>query len=210
MATIDNQIICMEYLRDNLGWTDYQCAALVGCMIAESNINPSAINKGEKNGTLKSSGANNEGKPYGDKHCPWSYGAGIIQWTYTNRKENALMLGLGIQKDKAVTIIKGSGIEALPLDHQLKMVCAEITKGNYKDNFKIVIEKCENLKEAVAAVYCRYLGGYSSKTTIPTDSDISRLDKNYNIANQNSVSGFYIRLKYATQVLENYHHSIDI
>ena len=58
---------------------------------------------------------------------------------------------------------------------------------------------------------CRFLGGFSSKTTIPTDADIKRLDKGYNTANmKSSGSMFGIRLNYANQVLDNYHHSIDI
>ena len=210
MTLQERQLTAMEYLRDNIGWDDYQCAALVACMTAESLVNPYAINKGEKNGTLKSSGACNKNTAYGTKTSPWAYGAGIIQWTFTDRKESALMLGLGIQKDKAIAMIKSSGIESLPLETQLKMVIAEITKGTYKNNFAVVMKKCETLKDAVAAVYCRYLGGYSTKTTVPTNSDIKRLDKAYDAANSKAISGFGTRLKYANQVLDLYHQSIDI
>ena len=210
MASIQNQLICLEYLRDNLLWCDYMCAALVGCMIAESNINPSAYNKGEKNGTLKSSSACNKNTSYGTKTSPWAYGAGIIQWTFTDRKEKALMIGLGMNQLQAQQLIKGAGIESLSLEQQLKMVVAEIKNGLYKNNFGVVMPKCNTLKEAVAAVYCRFLGGFSSKTTVPTDADIKRLDKAYDSANSKSISGFNTRLKYATTVLENYHHSIDI
>lgn len=210
MANLNNQLICVEYLRDKLGWDDYICAALVGCMIAESNINPSAINKGEKNGTLVSSSACNKNTAYGTKTSPWAYGAGIIQWTFTDRKEKALMVGLGYSKEQAQQLIKGDGIESLNLETQLQMVVGEISKGLYKDNFGVVIRKCENLKDAVATVYCRFLGGFSSKTTIPTDADIKRLDKAYDSANSKVISGFTTRLKYANTVLDNYHHSIDI
>ena len=210
MNTITNQLICVEYLRDHLEWDDYMCAALVGCIIAESSITPSAINKGEKNGTLLSSSACNKNTEYGTKNSPWSYGAGIVQWTFCDRKEKALMVGLGFTKQQAIDLIKSKGIESLDLETQLKMVCAEITKGMYKNNFAEAIKKCKNLKEAVATVYCRYLGGFSSKTTPANDSDIKRLDKAYDVANSKAISGFFTRLKYANQVLDNYHHSIDI
>ena len=210
MATLQNQLICVEYLRDHLHWCDYMCAALVGCMIAESNIIPSAYNKGEKNGTLKSSSACNKGTAYGTKTSPWAYGAGIIQWTFTDRKEKALMIGLGYTQQQAQKLIKGTGIESLTLEQQLQMVVAEISKGMYKSNFRVVMPKCETLKDAVAAAYCRFLGGFSSKTTVPTDADIKRLDKSYDAANSKAISGFKTRLKYAEQVLENYQHSIDI
>ena len=210
MSNINNQLICVEYLRDNLKWDDYMCAALVGCMIAESNINPSAINKGEKNGTLVSSSACNKNTGYGTKTSPWAYGAGIIQWTFTDRKEKALMIGLGYSQQQAQQLIQGKGIESLNLETQLRMVVGEISKGLYKDNFGVVIRKCENIKDAVASVYCRFLGGFSSKTTIPTDADIKRLDKSYDSANSKVISGFNTRLKYANMVLDNYHHSIDI
>lgn len=208
---ITNQLFCVEYLRDNLGWEDYKCAALVGCMMAESGVNPQAVNKGEKNGTLKASSACNKGTTYGTKTSPWAYGAGIIQWTFTDRKEKAIMGGLGYTQTQAKQLIQGGGIESLTLEQQMKMVVYEISKGLYKNNFTMVMTKCETLKDAVASVYCRFLGGFSSKTTIPTDADIKRLDKGYNTANmKSSGSMFGIRLNYANQVLDNYHHSIDI
>jgi len=210
MASIDTQLTCMEYLRDNLHWDDYMCAALVGCMIAESNINPKAINKGEKYGTLTTSTACNKGTEYGTKTSSWSYGAGIVQWTFCDRKESALILGLNINKNQAKSIIINDGIESLSLDQQLQMVVGEISKGAYKNNFGIAIKKCNDLREAVGTVYCRYLGGYSSKNTPATEADIKRIDKHYNDANQKNISGFNIRLKYANQVLNCYHKSIDI
>ena len=210
MATLQNQLICVEYLRDNLKWDDYMCAALVGCMIAESNIIPSAVNKGEKNGTLKSSNACNKDTAYGTKTSPWSYGAGIIQWTFCDRKEKALMAGLNMSIEQARKLIQSTGIESLSLEQQLQMVVGEISKGMYKSNFGVVMPKCNSLKEAVAAAYCRFLGGFSSKTNVPTDADIKRLDKSYNITNSKDISGFNTRLKYAEMVLDNYHKSIDI
>jgi len=207
MASLDNQLTCMEYFRDNLGWDDYMCAALVGCIIGESNISPGAINKDEKNGTA-SSLACNQNTPYGTKTSPWSYGAGLIKWTFTDRKEKAIMLGLGYNKDKTIETIKHSGIESLSLEQQLKMIVAEISRGDYKDNFSEAIIKCKTLKDAVATVYCRYLNGYNSENSIPTDEEIKRLDNNYEI--DNNKSEFYKSLKYAEQALQNYHHSIDI
>lgn len=210
MSNFSNQYIVMPWLRDNLSLDDYMCAAITGCMIAESGINPQAYNKGEKNGTLKSSGACNKGTAYGTKTCPWSYGAGIVQWTYTDRKEKALIGGLGMTRESAISLIKTKGIESLSLEDQLKMVAYEISKGMFKNNFNVVLRKCETLKDAVAATYCRYLGGFSSKTNVPTDADIKRLDKGYNRANMNSNSGFALRYKYAVQALENYHKTIDL
>ena len=195
MANLKDQLICVEYLRDNLNWCDYMCAALVGCMIAESNITPNAINKVEKNSISASSG---------------DYGAGIVQWTFTDKKEKALMVGLGMSQSQAQDFIKNKGIESLNLVDQLKMVVGEIKNGMYKSNFNVVMPKCQTLKEAVAAVYCRYLRGFSSKTNVPNDADIKRLDKAYDATNSKAISEFNIRLKYANQVLDNYHHSIDI
>ena len=202
MTLQERQLFCMEYFVEHLKWDDYKCAALVGCLTAESFLISSSINKEEKNGTLLVSDVCNKNTAYGTKTSPWAYAAGIAKWKYTNRKELALQLGLGIQQDKAIVIIKSTGIEGLSLEQQLKIIVAEITKGNYKDNFAIVIEKCETLKDAVATVYCRYINGYSSKTSIPTKADIIRINNDY--------SEFMNRLKYANIVLDNYHKSIDI
>jgi len=80
----------------DLNLTKAQAAGIAGVLTAESGINPSAFNKKEKAGTYTSSSANNKGAKYGEKNSPWSYGAGIGQWTFTDRKEKAIMGGLGV------------------------------------------------------------------------------------------------------------------
>lgn len=143
MASLNLQLICVEYFRDNLELDDYMCAAMVGCMIAESLLNIKELEE---------------------------------------------------------------------LEDKLKNIKDDILDGQYKNNFGKAIRKCKNLKEAVATAYCRYFNGYSSKTTPANDGDIKRIDKYYNKENNDNsnISGFSIRLKYANQVLDNYHHSIDI
>lgn len=201
-SKFDRQLFCMEYFRDNLNWEDYKCAALVGCMKAESNLYCRYVNKSEKNGTDLLSPMCNKDQAYGTQNNPWSYSAGILGWKQTNRKEHAIERGLGINKDKAIVIIKSKGIESLRFEQQLHCIVAEITQGIFKDNFLIAINKCETLKDAVATIYCRYINGYSTKTNIPNNKDIRRIDK-YDIE-------FDKRLKLAEQALYNYHHSIDI
>ena len=96
------------------------------------------------------------------------------------------------------------GIESLSLEQQLKMVVGEINKGSFKSNFGVVMPKCKNLKEAVSAVFCRFLGGISSNTSIPSESEIKKLDKAYDAANGKAISGFSKRVTYADKVLRKY------
>ena len=192
----------MEYFRDNLKWDDYMCAALVGCMMAKSRLSSKYYDKGEKNGTNTSSPYCNKEQPYGEQNSPWSYSAGLLGWKQTNRKESAIQLAQGINKDKAIVTIKSRGIEGLSFDQQLHMIIMEITQGQFKDNFTIAMSKCESLQDAVATVYCRYANGYSSKTSIPNESDIKRIDKTETEYNK--------CLSFAEYVLDEYHKSIDI
>ena len=177
----DVQLYCVEFFRDNLEFDDYVCAAMVGCMMAESNLNPTFVNK-------------------------TTNGVGLIQWKYDDRKFNALKNGLGLSNEKTEEILKTNGIQSLSLSDQLLMIKYEISNGPYKDNFNIAIRKTNNLKEAVATVYCRYINGFSAKTSIATESDIKRIDKSYG----QDKSNFNIRLKNANYILNKYHRSIDI
>ena len=64
------------------GLNDYEALALVGCIVAESNMNPGAVMKRELNGT--------SGRPatYGRENC----GEGLIQLTYWDQKEKYIKL----------------------------------------------------------------------------------------------------------------------
>lgn len=205
----DTELMCVRYFIEKLGWKDYMAAGLVGCMKAESGITPSKVNSGEKNGTLTTSGACNHGTAYGTKHSPWSYGAGICQWTYCDRKENAMIAGLGYTSSQAQSLIKSKGVESLSLEQQLRMAVGEISKGKYSSNYGIAMRKTQNLKDSVAATYCRYLGGFSSSASVPTDNDIKRIDKSYDAANGRAISGFGTRYKYANEILTKYRKSVS-
>lgn len=64
------------------GLNDYEALALVGCIVAESNMNPHAVMKRELNGT--------SGRPatYGRENC----GEGLIQLTYWDQKQKYIKL----------------------------------------------------------------------------------------------------------------------
>lgn len=173
----DNANKVIQALMKELGLTKEQAAGIAGVLTAESGVNPNIFNKGEKNGTYKSSSANNTGKPYGDKHCPWSYGAGICQWTFTQRKESALMGGLGISKEAAKNIIMKKGIELLSLDDQIKMLIYEL-KTTYKATLA-GIKKCKTPESAAATYYCHAIAGFSTSTNPATQEEINKNNAKY-------------------------------
>ena len=90
-----------------------------------------------------------------------------------------------------------------PTEEELNTILKDISSNKYSNNFIVALKKAETLSEAVSVVYCRYSNGFSDKKTIPTEADIKRIDNTYK-------NGFNLRLKYADQILDNYHRSIDI
>lgn len=174
----------MQALMKDLGLTKQQAAGIAGVMTAESGANPRSINKGEKAGTYRTSGANNEGTPYGTKHCPWSYGAGIFQWTFTNRKEKAIMGGLNVSRDKAIEIIKGGGIESLSLEDQIKMLEYELNTS-YKYTLQ-GLRKSTTASQAAATFYCHAVAGYSTSTEPATQAEINNKNAAYSKVGANS------------------------
>lgn len=182
--TKSNALVVISTLVKELGLTKEQAAGVAGVMTAESQINPAIFNKDEKNGTYKSSSANNEGKPYGDEHCPWSYGAGICQWTFCNRKENAIMGGLGVDRNEAIKIIKGGGIESLTLEQQLKMLMYEL-KTSYRYTYE-GLKKCKTASQAAATFYCHAIAGYSTSTQPASQNEIDKANARYSHVGANS------------------------
>lgn len=172
-----NALKVISMLMNDLGLTKAQAAGIAGVLTAESNVNPHIFNKGEKNGTYKASGANNEGAPYGHKHSPWSYGAGIVQWTFTDRKEKAIMGGLGMSREQAVNIITHGGIESLSLEQQVKMLEYELNT-TYKYTLA-AIKKCTTAQQAAATYYVRAVAGYSTSTAPVTQAEINKKNAAY-------------------------------
>lgn len=173
----ENALKIMRALQSQLGLTKEQSAGIAGVLLAESGCNPHAYNKGEKHGTYHSSGANNEGTPYGTKHCAWSYGAGICAWTFTQTKEKVLMGGLGISRDKAVGIIQGKGIESLSLDQQIPMLVYYLKV--IQKNALIGVKKCGTASLAAATFYCHAVAEYSSSTEPATQTEIQKKNAAY-------------------------------
>lgn len=172
-----NALKIMSVLQAQLGLTKQQAAGIAGVLIAESGCNPQSFGRQEKAGTYHSSGANNEGTPYGTKHCPWSYGAGICAWTFTQTKEKVLMGGLGISRENAVAIIKGAGIESLSLDQQIQMLVYYLKV--MQKNTLIGVTKCDTASLAAATFYCHAVAGYSSSTQPATQTEIAEKNRAY-------------------------------
>ena len=172
-----NAMKLMNDLMSSLSLTKAQAAGIAGVIAAESGINPQSFNKNEKAGTYRSSSANNMGQPYGHKNSPWSYGAGMVQWTFTDRKEKALMGGLGISRAEAIAIIKGAGIESLTLEQQTSMLIYELTT-TYRYTLQ-GIKKCSTASQSAATYYCHAVAGYSSSTQPATQAEINRQNAKY-------------------------------
>lgn len=164
-------------LMSILGLTREQAAGIAGVMTAESGVNPAIFNKGEKAGIYKSSSANNQGTPYGTKHSPWSYGAGICQWTFCDRKEKAIMGGLGVSKEQAKQIIMTKGIEGLSLDDQIKMLAFEL-RTTYRATLA-GIKKCTSASQAAATFYCHSIAGFSTSTEPASQAEINAMNAKY-------------------------------
>ena len=99
---VKNGVYITQKIMQAFGLKDYQAVGFAGCWMCESNCNPGAYNKAEKNGTFKGSSANGAG-----------YGAGLAQWS-NNWKSR-------IQKQ----FNRYTSIETWTMDQQIEIV----TKG---------------------------------------------------------------------------------
>ena len=172
-------------LMEQLGLTREQAAGITGVLGAENGVNPHSYNVGEKKGTYHTSGANNEGGPYGSKHSPWSYGAGIGAWTFCGKKEQVLG-GLGMSREQAKNFIMTKGIESLGLEDQIKMLIHELTK--YQGPTLQGISKCTSPELAAATYYCHAVAGsrYASSTEPATQAQIAEFNGKYAKVGANS------------------------
>ena len=173
-----NAMAIISQLMSTLGLSKPQAAGIAGVLMSEGGCNPAAFNKGEKAGIYKSSGANNLGAPYGQKHSPWDYGAGICQWTYVNRKEKAIAGGLGITREQAANIITNGGIEKLSLQQQVSMLIWELDKGAYKPTLA-GIRQCNTASTAAATYYCHCVAGGPKGSAPATQAEIDAANARY-------------------------------
>lgn len=202
-------------IQKELGWDDYMAAALIGCIYAESGgLRPSSVNIGEKGGILKTSLACYNPQKINSEY---NYGAGIIQWTFMDRKLKGLnyiaqknqgkvhgQTPLDFLKDcdptKPTTPLNGKykgGIENLALSEQIDIIIGEI-EGEYK-NIDKSMRQCKTIEESVAVIFCDYLGGYPSKIRIPTPLDVEKKVERYMKANNTTDDRLFYkkRLGYA-------------
>ena len=179
-----NAQLLISKLMNDLGLTKAQAAGIAGVLTAESGINPGSVNIGEKTGKYHSSNANNKGTPYGTKHSPWSYGAGICQWTFTSRKETAIMGGLHVTKERAIQIIKGGGIESLSLEQQISMLEYEL-RNSYKYTLRGIL-KCNGASQSAATYYCHAIAGYSTSSEPASHEEIRKMNAKYAKVGANS------------------------
>lgn len=161
----------------------------------------------------------------------YSYGAGLIQWSHWNRKLKAVTIvaskndgnvhgmepsaflkaidGIGTrncihpyswQKSSKKVDYKG-GIENLSLDEQFTIIIGELTTSYSCVNKSMKTTK--NLQEALAVVYCDYIGGYSGRVRIPSPADVWNKVKKYMNANSSRTtkSHYERRLGYAKNFL---------
>lgn len=204
-----------DRLMKELGWKDYMAAALIGCVYGEAGgFKPWMVNVGEKSGSLRSSRAcyNKPGssEPY---NGAYSYGAGIIQFTFWNRKLRAAQIvaakngGLihGMKPEEFLMAIDGpgkrtctkpsawqkaakvdykGGIENLTLDEQFDVLIGELINNYPAINKSVKMSK--NLQEALAVIYCGYIGGFSNKVEIPTPTMVQKKVTAYMRANPRS------------------------
>ena len=182
---MSNGEIAINILMEQLGLTRAQAAGIVGVFGAENGVNPHSYNKAEKHGTYPGSGANNQGGPYGSKHSPWSYGAGIGSWTYCSMKEQALA-GLGMSREQAKNFIMTKGIESLGLEDQLKIIIYQLTHTQTRTLEGI--RKCDSPELAAATYYCHAVAGakFASSTEPATQEEINFFNNKYSTVGVNS------------------------
>lgn len=200
-------LVMKEKIMKELGWKDYMAAALIGCVIAEAGgFKPWMVNVGEKAGTLKSSGACYDGprlsaNERGHHNGAYSYGAGIIQFTYWDRKLNAVKIvaaknggkvhemmpeaflmaidGPGRRTcpkpsgwQKAAKADYKGGVENLTLEEQFDVLIGELINNYPAVNTSVKMST--NVQEALAVIYCKYIGGIGRKVGIPTPEAVQK------------------------------------
>lgn len=208
-----------DRLMRELGWKDYMAAALIGCVYGEAGgFRPWMVNVGEKSGSLKSSSACYKGPRTSSKElehydAAYSYGAGIIQFTFWDRKLRAATIvakknggkvhGMAPEQflmaidepgrrtcinpspwQKATKVSYPGGIENLTLDEQFDILIGEIKEVNPAINESV--KRSTNLQEALAVIYCNYIGGTYRKVEIPSPEKVQRKVYAYMRANPNS------------------------
>lgn len=222
-VTNDNDYRQSMAIRDRLmrelGWKDYMAAALIGCVYGEAGgFRPWMVNVGEKSGSLTSSRACYKGPRTSSNElshydAAYSYGAGIIQFTFWDRKLRAATIvakkngGLvhGMTPENFLKAIDGpgrrtcinpsawqkatrvdykGGIENLTLDEQFDVLIGEIKEVNPAINESV--KRCQNLQEALAVIYCNYIGGSYKKVEIPSPEKVQKTVFAYMRANPKS------------------------
>ena len=174
----DKQRITNKYLREKLGLTKEQAAALVGIWQAESNFKLDAANQAEKagkNSSVKSS----------------QYGIGIGQWTHSRH-------------DDFVNYINTHGGN-YSLKNQLDFAIEEI-KTKYPE-FLSNLRSASNVKDATAYAYVQYVGANERNIKDISDL-YARVNKTVNRYRQKhlelygkATNGFEQRLKFANDSL---------
>lgn len=139
-------------LKAEFGWTNVQVAGVLGNIQQESMFNPKSINKSEKK--------NQSPKPKGNDQSnnPYNYGAGLIQWTFYNRKLRVLgYVGKGATELKNISIgtTEGGpgGIESCTLDEQITMLITELK--TIFPNIVKAISRCKTAEESATTFYYR-------------------------------------------------------
>ena len=128
------QDVANKYLRQHLGLTREQAAAIIGCWSPESQFNLNSENKDEKAGLNKNVKSN-------------QYGIGIGQWT-------------GDRHTNYVNYIKSHGGKS-DLKTQLDFAIDEITT-KYQDYLNN-LRSSQSLKDATAYTYAQYVAGTHRK-----------------------------------------------
>lgn len=225
-------LVMKEKIMRELGWKDYMAAALIGCVMAEAGgFKPWMVNVGEKSGTLKSSRACYNGpklspEERGHYNGAYSYGAGIIQFTYWDRKLNAVKIVAaknggrvrGMTPEEFLMDIDGpgmrtcpkpsgwqrakkadykGGVENLTLDEQFDVLIGELF--NRYPAVNASVKMSTNVHEALAVIYCKYIGGIGRRVGIPTPEEVQKKVTAYMRANPKTTEkDHYIkRLGYA-------------
>lgn len=225
-------LVMKEKIMRELGWKDYMAAALIGCVMAEAGgFKPWMVNVGEKSGTLKSSRACYNGpklspEERGHYNGAYSYGAGIIQFTYWDRKLNAVKIVAaknggrvrGMTPEEFLMDIDGpgmrtcpkpsgwqrakkadykGGVENLTLDEQFDVLIGELI--NRYPAVNASVKMSTNVHEALAVIYCKYIGGIGRRVGIPTPEEVQKKVTAYMRANPKTTEkDHYIkRLGYA-------------
>lgn len=206
---LEKGLYIKKFFMERLGWSSYMASALVGCLICENgSLNPAVVNIREKNGTLLSSSASyKKTKP----NSEYNYGAGLIQWSFYDRKMNLLnymekktkggihgkwtannfirdcMPGTSYTPENSD--YKG-GVENLSFEEQIDCIGYELTTKYSNANQSIMMSK--TIEEAVAVLFCDYIGGGPNDIRIPSPQTVAnKVNKYMKVNNTDSDFPFY-------------------